>query len=333
MTTLVIVLIAMVMRGDVFVNNQKMSAYQKFWYAFIYKKSTMKVLNKFLCLLSGGMFILSGIGKIGNVIYFQHIIVEYGLSYLNILAPFIILAEILIGVLLIFNLKTKIVSVYAICLLLIFTGAFTYAWLANGITDCGCFGNYMPMPSSPLVTYIRNIVLLVLLGIVYFRGTEIQSVENLERVTIYTIMFTATFVAGMTYKPFAFIEHKHPLEQRPISQTNLKDYNQQVANSSLIMFFSYSCPHCINSMENFRAWQSKGTVENTLAYVVVDSTNTNTDSLRMIFTQRYPSLEIHEVNKNSVDFVEAFPTSFVIRNDTIKHVIIGELPSPYLFEN
>ena len=323
----------MVMRGDVFVNNQKMSAYQKFWYAFIYKKSTMKVLNKFLYLLSGGMFILSGIGKIGNVIYFQHIIVEYGLSYLNILAPFIILAEILIGVLLIFNLKTKIVSVYAICLLLIFTGAFTYAWLANGITDCGCFGNYMPMPSSPLVTYIRNIVLLVLLGIVYFRGTEIQSVENLERVTIYTIMFTATFVAGMTYKPFAFIEHKHPLEQRPISQTNLKDYNQQVANSSLIMFFSYSCPHCINSMENFRAWQSKGTVENTLAYVVVDSTNTNTDSLRMVFTQRYPSLEIHEVNKNSVDFVEAFPTSFVIRNDTIKHVIIGELPSPYLFEN
>lgn len=293
----------------------------------------MKVLNKFLCLLSGGMFILSGIGKIGNVIYFQHIIVEYGLSYLNILAPVIILVEILIGVLLIFNLKTKIVSICATCLLLIFTGAFTYAWLANGITDCGCFGNYMPMPSSPLVTYIRNIVLLVLLGIVYFKGTDIQSVENWKRITIYTIMFAATFVAGMTYKPFAFIEHKHPFEHQPISQTDLKEYNQQSDSSSLIMFFSYSCPYCINSMENFKAWQSTGAVENTLAYVVVDSTNINTDSLRMVFTQRYPSLEIHEINKNSVDFVEAFPTSFVIRNDTIKHVIIGELPSPYLFEN
>lgn len=284
-------------------------------------------------IIAGLLFLLSGLGKIGNVIYFQNLIMEYGLSYLNILAPFIILAEILIGILLIFNIKTKIVSICAICLLLIFTGAFTYAWLANGITDCGCFGNYMPVPSSPLITYIRNIVLLVLLGIVYFRGTEIQSVENWKRVTIYTIMFTATFVAGMTYKPFAFIEHKHPFEQRPISQTNLKEYNQQVVGSSLIMFFSYSCPHCINSMENFKAWQSTETVENTLAYVVVDSTNTNTDSLRMVFTQRYPSLEIHEVEKDRVDFVEAFPTSFVVRNDTIKHVIVGELLSPYLFGN
>lgn len=284
-------------------------------------------------IIAGLLFLLSGLGKIGNVIYFQNLIMEYGLSYLNILAPFIILAEILIGILLIFNIKTKIVSICAICLLLIFTGAFTYAWLANGITDCGCFGNYMPVPSSPLITYIRNIVLLVLLGIVYFRGTEIQSVENWKRVTIYTIMFTATFVAGMTYKPFAFIEHKHPFEQRPISQTNLKEYNQQVVGSSLIMFFSYSCPHCINSMENFKAWQSTETVENTLAYVVVDSTNTNTDSLRMVFMQRYPSLEIHEVEKDRVDFVEAFPTSFVVRNDTIKHVIVGELLSPYLFGN
>lgn len=284
-------------------------------------------------IIAGLLFLLSGLGKIGNVIYFQNLIMEYGLSYLNILAPFIILAEILIGILLIFNIKTKIVSICAICLLLIFTGAFTYAWLANGITDCGCFGNYMPVPSSPLITYIRNIVLLVLLGIVFFRGTEIQSVENWKRVTIYTIMFTATFVAGMTYKPFAFIEHKHPFEQRPISQTNLKEYNQQVVGSSLIMFFSYSCPHCINSMENFKAWQSTETVENTLAYVVVDSTNTNTDSLRMVFMQRYPSLEIHEVEKDRVDFVEAFPTSFVVRNDTIKHVIVGELLSPYLFGN
>jgi len=284
-------------------------------------------------IIAGLLFLLSGLGKIGNVIYFQNLIMEYGLSYLNILAPFIILAEILIGILLIFNIKTKIVSICAICLLLIFTGAFTYAWLANGITDCGCFGNYLPVPSSPLITYIRNIVLLVLLGIVYFRGTEIQSVENWKRVTIYTIMFTATFVAGMTYKPFAFIEHKHPFEQRPISQTNLKEYNQQVVGSSLIMFFSYSCPHCINSMENFKAWQSTETVENTLAYVVVDSTNTNTDSLRMVFMQRYPSLEIHEVEKDRVDFVEAFPTSFVVRNDTIKHVIVGELLSPYLFGN
>lgn len=283
--------------------------------------------------LAGLIFLWSSLGKIGNVVYFQYLIVEYGLSYLNILAPFLILAEILIGVLLLFNRRTKVVSISAIGLLIVFTIAFTYAWQANGITDCGCFGRYMPTTSSPWITYIRNFILFILLGISYFTENDNQNIENWKRITIYTIMFAATFVAGMTYKPFAFIEHKHPFDQQPISLTDLKEYNQQLDSSSLIMFFSYSCPHCINSMENFKAWQSTEIVENTLAYVVVDSTNVNTDSLRIVFTQHYPSLEIYEVDKDNVDFVEAFPTSFVIRNDTIKHIIVGELPSPYLFDN
>lgn len=284
-------------------------------------------------IIVGVIFLWSGLGKIGNVIYFQHLMVEYGLSYLNILAPFIILVEILCGIFLIFNIQTRIVSLCATVMLVVFSIAFTFAWLLHGITDCGCFGQYMPISSSPWITYIRNFILLLLLGISYIKGKDIQKCENWKRITIYTIMFAATFVAGMTYKPFAFIEHKHPFDQQPISQTNLKEYNQHLDSSSLTMFFSYSCPHCINSMENFKAWQSTGIVENTLAYVVVDSTNTNTDSLRMVFTQRYPSLNIQEVSKESVDFVEAFPTSFVVINDTIKHIIVGELPSPYLFAN
>ena len=293
----------------------------------------MLKIQRIYSILAGLVFLWSGIGKIGNVIYFQYLIVDYGLTILNILAPFIILAEILIGILLIFNIRQRVVSLFAIGMLVVFTIAFTYAWLSNGITDCGCFGQHMPTTSSPWITYIRNFILFILLGISYFTENDNQEIENWKRISIFTIMFAATFVAGMTYKPFAFIEHKHPFDNQPINQTKLKEYYQQLDNSSLIMFFSYSCPHCINSMENFKAWQSTEIVENTLAYVVVDSTNIDTDSLRIVFTQHYPSLEIYEVDKDNVDFVEAFPTSFVIRNDTIKHIIVGELPSPYLFEN
>ncbi len=283
-------------------------------------------------MIAGAIFIFSSLGKISNVIYFQHLIVEYGLANLNILAPFIILAEILIGVLLIFNIRPRVVNLCAMGMLVVFTIAFTYAWLSNGITDCGCFGQYMPTTYSPWVTYIRNFILFILLGISYFTENDNQEIDNWKRISIYTIMFAATFVAGMTYKPFAFIERKHPFDHQPISQTDLKEYSQQLDSSSLIMFFSYSCPHCVNSMENFKAWQSTGIVDNTIAYVVVDSANTSTDSLRMVFSQRYPLLKIHEINKETIDFVEAYPSSFVIYNDTIKHIIVGELPSPYLFE-
>lgn len=46
------------------------------------------VTNKNIpAVIVGVTFLCSGLGKIGNVIYFQHLIVEYDLSYLNILAP------------------------------------------------------------------------------------------------------------------------------------------------------------------------------------------------------------------------------------------------------
>lgn len=284
--------------------------------------------------LAGLIFLWSSLGKIGNVVYFQYLIVEYGLSYLNILAPFLILAEILIGVLLLFNRCTKVVSISAIGLLIVFTIAFTYAWQVNGITDCGCFGAYALIKSSPLLTYLRNAILLVLLGVSIALGKNDTDFVSWKRISIFTIMFAATFVAGMTYRPLEFIERINPYENQIVSDTPLKKfYTQEQDSSSLVMFFSYSCSHCINSIENFKAWKSTGKVSNTLAFVVIDSVSTQVDSLRLLFHQRYPALEITEIEKDSVDFVEGYPTSFLIQDDTIKRVIVGELPSPYLFEH
>ncbi|MBR1877650.1 MAG: DoxX family membrane protein [Paludibacteraceae bacterium] len=285
-------------------------------------------------ILVGLAFVLSGLGKIGNIIGFQHLIFDYGLSIFHLLAPFIVLAEILLGILLIFNVQIRAASVVGICMLVIFTCAFLYGWLENDITDCGCFGYYLPIPSSPTLTFIRNVLLILLLIWTYYHATEYtQTIEQWEKTTIYTIMFSATFVAGMSYKPFAFTKHRHPYENQLITDTPLGSYTTaEQGDSELIFFFSYSCPHCINSMENFKAWGATNAVDNPVAYVVVDSTNTHIDSLRNLFRFRYPSIQVRELNIDSTKFIDAYPSAFLIKNDTIQYVIIGELPSPYLFE-
>ena len=284
-------------------------------------------------MLAGMVFLLSGLGKLGNVLEFQRLIVDYGLSTANLLAPLIILAEILIGSLLIFNTHNKAVSSFACVLIVIFTIAYTYAWRFHGITDCGCFGKYIPLTSSPWLTYIRNLVLFILLSITFLYGSDTSSIADWKQRIIFTIMFAATFVAGMSYRPFAFIERKHPIEYQPIAKTQLLKFRRSTNNQSeLIFFFSYSCPHCINSMENLKAWKESKAVSQISAYVVVDSIDTQLDSMRILFKQRFPTISISEADKDMTNFVDAYPTAFIIVNDTIRHVVVGELPSHYLFD-
>lgn len=285
-------------------------------------------------ILVGLVFILSGLGKIGNIIGFQRLIFDYGLNIFHLLAPFIVIAEILLGILLIFNTRVKTTSLVSICILILFSCVYLYGWLKNDITDCGCFGYYLPITSSPILTFTRNVILILLLIWTYYNVHEdIQPIKQWKKVTLFSIMFSATFVSGMSYKPFAFTKRMHPYEGQKISNTPLQSYSTtKNGESELIFFFSYSCPHCINSMENFRAWGLTNTVDKLTAYVVVDTTKVQTDSLRDLFQCRYPTIQVSEMDIESTKFIEAYPTSFLIRHDTIQNVIIGELPSPYVHE-
>lgn len=292
-----------------------------------------KFYRKISAILAGLVFLTSGLSKLGNVFFFQQLIVDYGLNHLNILAPFIILFEIFIGALLIFRIHVRAVSFIATIVVIIFTCAYTYAWHWHGITDCGCFGNYMPIKSTPLTTYSRNITLTILLILAIIYDDHHKETEKWKVITLGTILLSATFLAGMTYKPLAFVNKSHPYENTAINNTPLNRYNTaQPYESELIMFFTYGCPHCINSMQNFMAWENDNAVDHTTAYVLTDSINMQTDSLKALFCERFPTIHVKEISTDSCNFINAFPTSFLIRHDTIKYIMVGELPSHYLFQ-
>lgn len=293
-----------------------------------------KLLSRIPAIIAGCVFVWSGLGKIGNIFGFQHLLVDYGLNYLNILAPFIVLFEIVIGAMLILDYRIKEFSAIAVSLLVVFTCVYSYAWIVNGVTDCGCFGRLSIVESTPLLTYIRNILLIILLILSLVYNRENLELASWKQITLTTVLVSASFVSGMTYKPFAFIQMSHPFKSLNIKQTPLLPYRTIQSNGTeLMLFMSYSCPHCINSIANFKAWKEDGAVDSATAYIIVDSTDTSLDSLRNRFQECFAPISTHEINTESVDFIDVLPMAFIVVNDTICQVIQGELPSHYLYMN
>ena len=73
----------------------------------------------------GIVFIISGIGKLYNIAAFQYLIIQYGFPTLHYLAPAIVIAEIVLGTLLVLGVMRKWTSLATILLLIIFS--FTFA--------------------------------------------------------------------------------------------------------------------------------------------------------------------------------------------------------------
>lgn len=287
----------------------------------------MQNAKRISIVIVGTIFLLSGLGKIGNVLSFQYLIHSYGLGIANILAPFIILMEILLGTLLILDVYSKRISLVSIMVLLIFTATYTYAWLQHGITDCGCFGRFLPIPSSPLITYVRNLIMIMLLLFSFHTANADNHIPAWKYTIILTIMFSATFVAGMTYRPFSFMERKHPMEGKTLSQLKLSSlstfYKRQI-----VFFYSYSCSHCLNSVENLLAIQEYHAADTIFPIGIVKDMSYKEDSAQLIWHDRYPQFTKTMVQSELQD-IQVYPTTLIIKEDTIKKVWEGELPSPF----
>lgn len=288
-------------------------------------------INKILSIIVGIVFYISGMGKLFNVIGFQYLIIQYGLDFLHIFAPFIIILEITIGVLLLLQIKTKKVSILALIILLLFTSAFAYANIKNGITDCGCFGSISFLNNSPLLTYVRNVVLALMLIWMISNIDNDAEVEKWKNTVVLIVFVITCFVSGMSYKPFAFSEKRqHKFENKYVNDTDLSNFVSQDDKSKLVFFFSYDCPHCLNSIENYKSFYENNRVDTTLAYAIISDNNKN-DSIINIIKSYYHDVEIKEINENNIDFISVYPTSFYIENDTIKKVLFGQLPTSFMF--
>lgn len=283
-------------------------------------------------IIAGTIFLISGIGKMLNTFNFALLITSYGLNYMFFLAPLIVIAEITIGIFLIFSYKLKHTALFASILTSVFTIAFIYANQAKGIEDCGCFGVIKPLNFSPVITILRNIFIILLTTIIVFRYKETSN--KLKKWQLYIsliIIGLSVFVSGFTFSPSSGNKKpkQHPFTQQAVKDTELKDVIKTHKDSSyLIFYFSYDCAHCWNSIENLKPYLKTKIVDTLILF------GNGNEEEKNIFHQSFDiSYKITNLQQDSiVPFIYYYPTAFIIRNDTVENIIEAALPSAITYK-
>lgn len=137
----------------------------------------MKFLVQISRILVGALFIFSGWVKLNDPMGFSYKLEEYfSSSVLDMpifspialeLSVIICIVEILVGITLLLGLWKKLTTWVLLLMIVFFTFLTFYSWWFNKVTDCGCFGDAIPL--TPYESFLKDVILTILIVII-FRG-------------------------------------------------------------------------------------------------------------------------------------------------------------------
>ena len=169
--------------------------------------------------LLGLTFIFSGFVKavdpLGTVYKIEDYLNAFGGFFTQLVpaAPYaacaLILFEFVLGVLLTFNVWTKVTSWLALAMMLMMTPLTLYLAITNPITDCGCFGDAIHL--SNWATFGKNVVLLVLVAVLLWAKDHLFATW-VQPINILICVLAFCLCGGlMTYS----LLHLPPVDFRP----------------------------------------------------------------------------------------------------------------------
>lgn len=292
-----------------------------------------RILNIYSIII-GVLFIISGIGKVIDTAGFSTLIYQYGLGYLMILSPVIVVVEILLGLLLVLLINPKRYAMVSFYLVTIFTILFAYAHFKYGINNCGCFGTIQHSNLTPAFSFVRNFILIamsLILWIKYPKGEEVE-IAKWEKYLIVSVMSISIFTAGLTFRIPFFLRSRpetHKFQNQNIKNTELSKYIKTSPDSTYLIFcFSYTCPYCWNSIENLRQYKKTNTADSVMVFAIGEEKD------KLVFDHNFrPDFTIKDLPAEEMKkLANVYPTAFYIVHDTIKVIIQSELPSPFVFK-
>lgn len=282
-------------------------------------------------IFTGLFFIVSGIAKAFDSDYFGNIMVSYGQEIFYWTAPFVIFTELLLGLALILEIFPKYTASAGAIIVALYTAIYTYGLLFVGVKECGCFGYIPILQTSPRLLYIRNFLLMiVLLYIAVNSKKESSAITAPVFFICLCMMYTGAFIGGNTFKVSTHrLYSAGKFSTTPLSQHILKKFVTTSPDSTyLVIAFSYTCPHCINSVGNLEQFEKMGIVDKVIGLAIENPKE------EIKFTDTFkPSFKI--INYTAEDMrnlTTDFPTSYMIKRDSIIGIISGEVPSAYFFK-
>lgn len=184
----------------------------------------MKLLVHFSRIFVGAMFIFSGFVKLVDPIGSQFKFEEYfSESVLNMesMIPYalafsiiLILAEIMLGVILLLGCKPKTTLWSLLILTTVFLFLTWYSAYYNKVTDCGCFGDAIKL--TPWETFYKNVLLIVLILFMLFRIKDIKNIFPIKVSQALTLLSFFSFL----YITYHVLLHLPIIDFRPYAIGN-----------------------------------------------------------------------------------------------------------------
>lgn len=159
----------------------------------------MKILNKIISIFVGVLFIFSGLIKINDPMgtaikleeYFEVFSTDFAsffhwfIPFSIPLAVFLCVIEVVLGIALLVNFKKQLTIKLLAALIIFFTFLTFYSAYFNKVTDCGCFGDAIPL--TPWQSFGKDVLLTILIGILLFQLKTFGNKATKPAITITTV--------------------------------------------------------------------------------------------------------------------------------------------------
>ena len=261
----------------------------------------MKYLVGIARIIVGVLFIISGLIKLNDPVgfsfklqdYFAPEVLNLGflVPYALLLAIILVIFEVLLGIALLLGYMRKF-TLWALSLMIVFFTFLTfYSAYFNKVTDCGCFGDAMPL--TPWESFTKDIILLVLI-LILVMGREY--IKPLFTKGIHGILIFASFIfcLGITYY---VLEHLPIIDFRPYKIGANIQKGMTIPEDAPKPIYEYAWKFKVNGEEK--------TITTNGDYPNVDGEFIDVDT-RMIQEGYTPPIHDFMIERDGEDYTEDF---------------------------
>jgi len=181
----------------------------------------MKIITQIIRILVGITFVFSGFVKlvdpIGSMYKFQE---YFGADVLNLtfLDPYalefsivLIIAELMLGVMLLVGYKSKFTTYSLLLLISVFLFLTWYSAHYNKVTDCGCFGDAVKL--STWQTFYKNVILIFMILWLVIKHNQIKPLINAKiarntsfislAISVIIVVYVLNYLPIIDFRPYA----------------------------------------------------------------------------------------------------------------------------------
>ena len=306
-----------------------------------------RVLDQIFRFFVGILFIFSGLIKVNDPVgtsiklkeYFEVFATDFG-SFFEIFVPHsltisvvVVVLEVLLGIALILNYRMKLTAWLFLLLILFFSFLTFYSAFFNKVTDCGCFGDAIPL--TPWESFSKDVVLFVMILYIFFRKKYFLPMfrKRTGDFIILASFLLLTFLAVYAIRHLPFIDFRpykignnipelmepsEPYRYRYIFEKNGKTYEfTEFPEDTTYVYKDLELlnPEAQPKITDYHIWTDEGDyTENTfrgnklilVIYDVKKASVRHMDEIRSLIRNLPPSVDVLALTASGEEQFEAF---------------------------